>query len=251
MKILIKSLSELLNEKLTLEERGLFITIVLLKDSDPTLTLAKVKAKVQMNKFKAELVNLQDYGFIEWSGYNQAVKSLEEKLLEPEVVEVVDFMNSLYHQNNQYTSKSHYPNLLARLKEHSVEDIKMVISNRYAVWKDDKVMSVNLRASTIFRPSKFDKYLEEAQRTKKGERFLQVSKNHLKDGDEITLEVSQSFTDSENYSLSIHTLNKQGKSIGIEKVFKSGKDIKRSLKIQENVISFGGWKEFKYEYKTE
>ena len=251
MKILIKSLSELLNEKLTLEERGLFITIVLLKDSDPALTLAKVKAKVPMNKLKVELVNLQNYGFIEWSGYKQALKTLEEITLKPEVVEVIDFMNGLYHQNNQYKSKSHYSMLLERLKEYSVEDIKMVIANRYAVWKDDKVMSSNLRPSTIFRPSKFDKYFEEVQRTKKGERFLQVAKHRLNDGDEITLEISQSFTDSENYSLSIHTLNKEGRSIGIEKTFKSGKDIKRSLKIQENVISFGGWKEFKYEYKTE
>ena len=50
MKITTKKISDIINEKLTFEERGLLITILILKDSAPKLTLAKVKAKVQMNK---------------------------------------------------------------------------------------------------------------------------------------------------------------------------------------------------------
>jgi uncharacterized phage protein (TIGR02220 family) len=251
MKIILTKLPELLNDKLTLTERGLLITIILLRDADPKLTLAKVKAKVQLPKFKAELINLQNLGFIEWSGYKQAKSSLEDMSIKPQVIEVIDFMNVLYRQNNQYTSKSHYPALLERLKEYTVDEIKMVIANRYSVWKDDAVMKGNLRASTIFRPSKFDKYFEEAQRTKKGERFLEAKKGTLKDGDEITLKISQTLSDVENYFIAIHTLNPIGVRVFTQKTHKSGADIKRSLKISQNSIEHGEHKEFEYEYKVE
>jgi uncharacterized phage protein (TIGR02220 family) len=251
MKITTKKISDIINEKLTFEERGLLITILILKDSDPKLTLAKVKAKVQMNKYKSQLINLHELGFIEWSGYIQAKNSLEEISIKPQVIEIIDFMNDLYKQNNQYTSKSHYPALLERVKEYSVEDIKMVIANRYEVWKDDKVMSNNLRPSTIFRPSKFDKYFEEAQRTKKGLKFLEIEKVKLKEGEEITLELAQDFSRDEKYYLTINVLDNEGNKIRSETVYKTGKDILTSLKNRDTEIKYGGKKEFMYVYKKE
>jgi uncharacterized phage protein (TIGR02220 family) len=251
MKVTTKKISDIINDKLTFEERGLLITILILKDADPKLTLAKVKAKVQMNKYKAQFINLHELGFIEWSGYIQAKNSLEEISIKPQVIEVIDFMNDLYKQNNQYTSKSHYPALLERIKEYSVEDIKMVIANRYEVWKDDKVMSNNLRPSTIFRPSKFDKYFEEANRTKKGLKFVGIEKVGLEEGEEITLRLAKGFSAAETYYLSVHILDDIGNKIRSENLFKTGKDIVAALKNRDTEIIYGGKKGFMYVYKKE
>jgi uncharacterized phage protein (TIGR02220 family) len=251
MKVTTKKISDIINDKLTFEERGLLITILILKDADPKLTLAKVKAKVQMNKYKEQFIKLHELGFIEWSGYIQAKNSLEEVSIKPQVVEIIDFMNDLYKQNNQYTSKSHYPALLERIKEHTVEEIKMVIANRYEVWKDDKVMSNNLRPSTIFRPSKFDKYFEEASRTRKGLKFVGIEKVGLVEGEEITLDIAKSFTETETYYLCINILDELGNKIRSENIFKRGKDIITALKNRDTEISYGGKKNFMYVYKKE
>lgn len=250
MEIGFKNMSQLLDESLTLVERGLLVTILLLRDNDPKLTLAKVKAKVRVNEVKKELVNLNEKGYIKWSGYKQAVKSLEEQGLNPQVLEVVTFMNNLYKTKFDPSSKSTTVNLINRLQEHSVEDVKKVVANRYSVWKEDPVMNVHLNPTTIFRPSKFDKYLEEVNRTQEGERFLQAVKTDLKGGDEITFDIAMKLVDSEVYILQVYNLDREGKRFGNgTESIKYGKDIKRALTIRENTIKHEQFKEFEYIYK--
>ena len=96
MRVLLKNFRELLDDSISLECRGLFLTIVFLKDDDSKITLAKVKAKVSFRKNKENLMLLHEKGFIDWSGYKLAKKTVEENKLNPSVVEIMDFMNSLY-----------------------------------------------------------------------------------------------------------------------------------------------------------
>jgi uncharacterized phage protein (TIGR02220 family) len=250
MRVTIKNMSEVIDDKLTLTERGLLITIILLKDNDPKLTLAKVRAKFRIQDVKVELVKLHKLGLIEWSGYKDAVKSLEEKELDPKVVEVVEFMNNLYKRKFDPNSKSTTVNLINRLLEHSLDEVKLVVSNRYAVWKDDPTMEVHLNPTTIFRPSKFDKYLEEANRTKEGERFLSASKISLKEGDELTSEIAKTLLPTEVYTFMTYKLNSEGERVGngVESS-RYGKDIARAISIRNNNMLHGASKDWEYTYK--
>ena len=102
--------------------------------------------------------------FIEWSGYKKTSQLIKQELITPDVRECIIFFNLLCKRNFDFTSLETTKSLRNRLLDHSVEDIKLVISNRYIAWKDDSTMSPHLNPTTIFRPSKFPKYLEEALR---------------------------------------------------------------------------------------
>ena len=251
MRILLKNFKELLDDSISIACRGLFLTILFLKDDDPKITLAKVKAKIPMKDYRDDLILLHEKGFIEWSGYKAAKKYVEEKGANPDVIEIIDFLNNLYRTDFKYESASHYANLLNRLKDNSKDDIKRVVANRFDEWKNDPVMSKHLNPSTIFRASKFPKYLEEVNRTRKGERFLNSSKIGLNDGDAIDIENCDSLLDEETYLLTISYKDRDEKEVSTEVIYKFGKDIKRSLKIQQKTIEFGGWLEFSYNYKKE
>lgn len=250
MVLLIKNIADLLNDKLTLEERGILVTILLLKESDPKITLAKVKTKLKMQKVKATLIKLQDNGYIKWSGYKSAKKSLEDKAVSPQVVEVIDFMNKLYGRKFDASSPSTTKNLKERLKKHDVETIKRVVANRYAEWKDDAVMCKHLNPTTIFRPSKFDKYLEDVLRTKKGESFVSAQKIDLKQGDEITAEIAKTFSDNDVYTIKTYQCDTNGNKRGNGMEAKRyGRDIKKMLKVQENLAK-RGLREHIYTYQN-
>jgi len=251
MKIRLSELRELLREDLTLAERGLFFTILLLKDNDPKLTLAKVKAKVSFKNSRLELIHLHELKYIEWSGYKAAKRLEEDKKLNPDVITAVEFMNALYKRNFDYTATSTTTSLLQRLKENSLEDIKKVISNRYLVWKDDPVMNIHLNPTTIFRLSKFTKYLEEAKRTRKGEAIIRADAISLRNGQEITAEIAATFIEDEVYNIKTHKVDSRGKISGIGLVGRRyGKDIKKTLMIRDRQVEYGGEKEFIYTYQA-
>ena len=252
MKIRVQNINDILDDKLSLLERGLLITILLSKDIDPKITLAKVKVRVKMIKVRRELMNLHELGFIEWSGYNRAKKNEEDKEVNPKVVEVIDFMNELYGRGFDSKSTASTKNLINRLNDHSVEDIKMVVANRWEEWNMDSVMNKHLTPHTIFRPSKFDKYLEEALRTRKGEGLVEAKKIGLKQGDEITLEIAQTLIEEEMYNIRIYRLDPDdGRIMGNGTISKrTGKAIMKAIKIQENNFKYGTPKEYIYKYRT-
>jgi len=251
MKIRLSELKELLREDLTLSERGLFLTILLLRDNDPKLTLAKVKAKVSFKNARLELIHLHELKYIEWSGYKTAKRLEENKKLNPDVITAIEFMNALYKRNFDYKATSTTTGLLQRLKENSLEDIKKVISNRYLVWKDDPVMNIHLNPTTIFRLSKFTKYLEEAKRTRKGEAIIRADAISLRNGQEITAEIAATFIEDEVYNIKTHKVDSRGKISGIGLVGKRyGKDIKKTLMIRDRQVEYGGEKEFIYTYQA-
>lgn len=236
----LKDVPSLMDDDLTIEQRGLLITMILLRDDDSKLTLAKFKAKVSLIKFRDELIELQDMNFIEWSGYNNAKKAQQTKEINPDVIEAVNFMNGLWKTKHDYKTKGFYSNLVQRLKDHGLEAVKSVISNRYEEWKDDVVMFKYLTPHTIFRPSKFDKYLEEFNRNKKGKFYLDAAKFDISAGDELTFDMIDMLADKDAYSVTTYQLNESGKRIGggIKSLI-YGKDLKISLKIGKNIVASG------------
>ena len=76
MESLIILIDDILNDELTLQQRGILITLLLVKEKDKKLTLAKFKSKVKYSKILEDLVFLQDKGYLKFSGYNAAKKSL-------------------------------------------------------------------------------------------------------------------------------------------------------------------------------
>lgn len=247
MKVLLKSTADLLNEDLNLVERGILITLLLCKDDNPKITYAKFRVHVKMRDIKENLIQLQDKGYIKWSGYRAAKKSLNDTELNIKVREVIIFFNKTCKRNFDFNSESTVKNLRERLKDYSIEDIKLVIANRYREWRDDMEMSKHLNPTTLFRPSKFDKYLEEAKRTKVGESLIAASHIDLKDGDEITYEISQKLSDTDLYNIKIYQTDGQGnrRSKGINATRK-GKDIKKQLKLSKLTEV----REYKYYYRA-
>lgn len=233
MVINIKNLEEILDDKISLVGRGILITILLLKDKDPKITLAKCKTKISFLKNKEELVQLHKQGFITWSGYENAIKSLQNYLTKPQVEETLSFMSNLYRRSFSPTTER-IKLINSLLEKYSVEEIKKVISNRYVVWKDDSVMNRHLVPETIFRMSKFQKYLEEANYTKEGESFVTANQLKLKHGDEITLEIAKQFSENDTYTLMSYELNVSGQKITNGRLItKYGKDIIRLLKVRD------------------
>lgn len=251
MKIKIDHISQILDDRLTISQRGLLITILLLKERDSKLTLAKVKVKIKMSEFRSDLIKLHEMNLIEWSSYDYAVQLERNQSIHPDVVETINFMNELYSRDFDAKSKSTTSGLMARLQQYPIQDILAVVANRYAVWKGDAVMEKYLNPTTIFRASKFDKYLEETRRTKQGERFIAANKNDLKTGDEITLEASKLLIDEELYQITINDLSEDGGKVGNGMdIGKYGKAIKIALNTRQGAIDHGGFKPFEYIYKS-
>lgn len=250
MVVKITNIKDILSSKLSITERGLLITILLVKDTKPEYTLAKLKSEIKIKEHYQDLIALQDKGYIQWTGYKTAKASLQDKETQPEVVEVIEYMNQLYGRNfnpgSDYTTKG----LKERLKEYSVEQIKLVVANRYLEWKDDSVMERHLNPTTIFRPSKFDKYIEEAERTRKGQSVLQVAKAGLQHGDEIAFDFTDSILDKDVYSIKTYDVDPQGNKTTsgmASKVY--GKDLKKLLKSQQARVERGDAKEQIYIYQ--
>lgn len=250
MKVLIKKTSDLLSDKLSLEQRGILITLLLVKEDDPKLTLAKFKAKVKYTKIKKDLVYLQDNNFIKWNGYAAAVKSLEQESANPLVKEVMDFMNNLYGRKFDWMSAATTGGLRNRLLEYSVEEIKAVIANRYEEWKDDSAMKKHLTPHTIFRPSKFVKYLEDVKSTGVGMGIVEADKFGLEDGDEITPDNVNCFLPREIYKIKTYQCDMRGeqKGSGVSST-EYGVTITRLIQRQQNSLRFGSVKESIYIYQ--
>lgn len=252
MKIKVEHIKDLLNSNLSVRQRGLLITILLLKDTKPEYTLAKLKSEIKITEYYQDLIYLQDNQYIEWSGYKAAKKNKSEQVDNSQVVEVIEFMNKLYRRkfkaDSQYTTKD----LRARLRENSIEDIKRVVANRYAEWKDNELMSKHLNPTTIFRPSKFDKYLEEVLRTKVGESFVVAEAIKLTQGDEIVFSMSNNILDKDVYTIKTYDIDPSGNKLTsgmLSKVY--GSNLKKMLKAENNKVQKGLSQEFMYIYQEQ
>lgn len=249
MELLLKNAAQINNSCLTMSQRGILITILLIRDSDPKVTLAIFKAKFKVSELKEDLIFLHENNFIKWTEYNKYKKIEEKSIVSPDVIEAVSFMNSLYGRNFDVNSQSTTKNLTARIKQYGLEKVKKVIANRWEEWKDNERMKKHLRPSTIFRSSKFDKYLEEVLTSGRGLKYITADQINLLDGDEFTFENVSKLNNDDVYSIKKYILDQSGSELGggvKEKHY--GKDLKILISIQDKKIKNGKKREFKYKY---
>lgn len=249
MRVLLKNMKDILDTNLSLSQRGILITILLVKDEDPKFTLAKFKSAVKIKEAREDLVFLHKKGYIQWSEYDRALKLIEEEKVTPEVIEVLDFMNALYKRSFKATTPSYHTPIRNRLADHSVEELKKVVAYKYQDWKDDPVMKKNLNPVTIFRPKNFVRYLEEALRTGEGASFVAAEKINLKYGDVITLDVASTLLDDDIYHIKVYNTNPEGNKRGAGRDAKRyGRDIKTMELREKNKENRSGFREFLYIY---
>jgi uncharacterized phage protein (TIGR02220 family) len=249
MKILMNSTKDLLDPKLDITHRGILATILICREANSKMTLAKCKVSFPIKNYTKELIFLHENNFIKWSGYNRAKKTSEKVKSNPDAENIINFMNDLYGRKFQLKT---YSNMVTSLlKDNPLEDIKLVISNRYSVWKHDSFMEKYLTPSTIFKPSKFNKYLEEAKHTRIGESIVNVDKFNLKDNDEVTTKIAKTFVDKDTYVLKIYNTDSNGNKRGSGKaITRYGKDIKKLIHVQDSNEKFNGVREYLYFYSA-
>ena len=81
------------------------------------------------------------------------------------VCDVVAYLNERTGSSYRPTTKRTASAISARASEgYSLDDFKAVIDAKSAEWGDDRKMSKYLRPETLFRPQKFEAYLNEARR---------------------------------------------------------------------------------------
>lgn len=96
-------------------------------------------------------------------------KSLKaEKIKNKEIVEeIIAYLNEKANKHFRTTNKEAIKLINGRLSEgYSISDLKAVIDNRVEKWLNDEKMNEYLRPSTLFRPSKFEAYFNDAISTK-------------------------------------------------------------------------------------
>lgn len=111
---------------------------------------------------------------------NEELKHIVEQSPEPDpetqkrnaiTQQVIDYLNKKSGKSFSGKSKDARKLISGRLSEgRTFEDFKTVIDNKVEDWLNDPVRVKYLRPSTLFRPSKFDEYLNEkpVRSTEKG-----------------------------------------------------------------------------------
>ena len=173
MKLLTKDLSALKRADLTYAQVGILLTRMF---HDKLGNDKAIFSLMQNNNVMdpKDLITLHEKKLIKWSGYARAKKKLDPKLDKVYAVAkgAEAFMNKMYGRKFS-TSQKKIEALLNSKQKYSEEDIKLVISNRWKVWAEDSYMAQFLHPETIFRPSKFAKYLEEANLTGVGKNVVE------------------------------------------------------------------------------
>lgn len=85
---------------------------------------------------------------------------MNEEIITPEI-EILTYLNQLADKNCRMI-KSNLSPIRARLKDgYTVEELKEIIQVKTLEWKNNEVMNTHLHPTTLFQPSKVDKYLNQ------------------------------------------------------------------------------------------
>ncbi len=86
----------------------------------------------------------------------------ESFLSYPQELEVLNYLNQKTNKNFSSKNKNNLKNITARLKDgFTVLQLKSVVDKKTAEWLNDKKMNEFLNPETLFRPNKFEKYLNQ------------------------------------------------------------------------------------------
>lgn len=90
-----------------------------------------------------------------------------QKTRDPKIQEVLDYFNKTVGCSYSY-SKSYTSGISARLKDgFSIGQMKEVIEIKTLEWINNPAMAPHLNPITLFRPSKFPKYIQQVKLIKK------------------------------------------------------------------------------------
>lgn len=87
-------------------------------------------------------------------------KDIKENNTKEKVIEVVEYLNAKAGKN--FSTKSKHEHISARLNDgRTVDNLKYVIDVKCEEWLDNAEMEKYLNPETLFRPTKFDTYLNQ------------------------------------------------------------------------------------------
>lgn len=135
-----------------------------IKDNQELITL---DIKDNQETIKDDIKSDNDNVYVNVSSNEDNIYIVEqtENQVESDVDEVIDYLNIKTKSNFRKTTKAYRKAIKARLNEgYSLNDLKAVIDSRMDKWGNDAEMREYLRPQTLFAPSHFDAYLNEANK---------------------------------------------------------------------------------------
>ena len=91
-------------------------------------------------------------------------KKAKETKADTEATEVIEYLNAKTGSSYRATTEANIKPIRARLNDnYTVEDCKRVIDSKVGQWLNNPEMNKFLRPETLFRPSKFEGYLNECR----------------------------------------------------------------------------------------
>lgn len=219
-------LAKAATSRLTDTQLGLYFRIcVYATNEDPEINYAVCKTKIKgftSAETTNNIINLVNAGFINSNIEPVAVCAKTEA----EIDEVIHYFNEVTNGSAKVDTKSYRKTIDARLQEYSVDDCKIVIANRNERWANDASMSKYLRISTLFKPTKFPTYLEDAKTTGIGMAKAQEAKIDIKEGDVLTKENTEALHEEVYYNVRVQ----QGFSNVFNLEKRNGKAIKATMR---------------------
>lgn len=156
--IVTKSLVELVDQKVLLMESDMLIQKRMVEDNE----ISELRSKA--GKEGADKTN-KIFAAAK-AAAKPAANSEYENEIETKIDIVVAFLNKTLNTNYKSTTKSTRDSIRARLREFPLEDVQLVIENQNKLWRNDEKMKHYLTPDTLFRPSNFEKYLNDAKLSK-------------------------------------------------------------------------------------
>lgn len=91
-------------------------------------------------------------------------KKAKETKADTEATEIIEYLNAKTGSSYRATTEANIKPIRARLNDkYTVEDCKRVIDSKVGQWLNNPEMNKFLRPETLFRPSKFEGYLNECR----------------------------------------------------------------------------------------
>ena len=126
---------------------------------------------------------LKSMGVSDSVSVNDTLSPIGDKdiyIVEQTIDEVIGHLNAATQSNFKKSTEAYRKTIRARLNEgYTLDDFKKVIDSRVTIWGDDERMREYLRPQTLFRPSNFEAYLNEANRPRPSNKpkFNDIPKN--------------------------------------------------------------------------
>lgn len=130
---------------------------------------------------------------------NKGNKDIYTPEISSSIENIVGYLNSKLGTNYKPKSKETSSLISARLKEGFTEDdFRRVIDGRISAWGDDPKMSQYLRPSTLFRPSKFEEYLNAPDtKRQKNEKKQTRLKEQLEENEKRLAEIRNTYAEAD------------------------------------------------------